>query len=190
MATVASHHRYTYRDYLSLDEMSNVRLEFLNGQIYAMAGGTPDHARLSSRIIRTLGRQLEGGPCEPFTSDLRVRVLETGLATYPDVTVVCGDPEPDPDDRNAVVNPALVVEVTSDSTEDWDRGEKLDHYRRIPSLRTCVLVSHRERLVEVWARAEDGPWEPTRARAGEEARLGDLGWRIDVDTLYDGVTLA
>jgi Uma2 family endonuclease len=101
-------------------------------------------------------RLLEGKPCEVFTSALRVRVVATGLATYPDVTVVCGKLEVDPDDSATVLNPAVLVEVLSDSTAEYDRGEKLDHYRKITSLREVLLVSHREPAIEVWRRDEAG----------------------------------
>src|SRR5258708_31296765 len=105
-----------------------------------MAGGPPEHAAISMNIGSQLREQLRGRGCQAYSSDLRIRVLATGLATYPDVTVVCKPVELDPLDRHTVTNPTLVVEVLSPSTAAYDRGEKLAHYQQIPSLREVVLV--------------------------------------------------
>ena len=121
--------RHTFAEYLELEEISAVRHEFYAGEIYAMAGGTPEHAAMAAAIATLFGRQLEGGACRVYSSDLRVRVLATGLATYPDVTVICGKSERDPDSPTHVTNPKVVVEVLSPGTEDYDRGEKLQHYQ-------------------------------------------------------------
>jgi Uma2 family endonuclease len=114
-----------------------------------------------------------------------VRVLSTGLATYPDASVVCGPTERDPDKKTSVTNPRALLEVTSDSTEDYDRGEKLEHYRQIPTLQAVVIVSHREALVEVWSRVpETSEWLRSEARAGHKARIESLDCDLDVDALY------
>lgn len=159
-------HRYTYREYLALEDGANVRHEFLDGEIYAMAGGTPEHAAICANVSTTLNVQLRGKGCRVHSSDLRIRVLETGLATYPDVTVVCTRAELDPENRLTVINPQVVVEVLSPGTAAYDRGEKLSHYQRIPSLREVVLVAHDEHLIEVWRRGEAGAWTRSEARSG------------------------
>ena len=184
MVTPAVLHRYSFADYLALEEASNTKHEFLNGEIYAMAGGTPEHAALAVATSATLLAQLRGGPCRVFSSDLRVRVLATGLATYPDVTVVCGPMERDPEGAETATNPRLVVEVSSKSTEAYDRGEKLDHYRRIPSLQAVVLISHRNPEIEVWERAADGEWRPRTFLAGQTAELEAMRLRLAVDEIY------
>src|SRR4051812_42732973 len=107
--------RYTWAQYVVLEHSSNVKHEFFDGEIFAMAGGTPEHSALATAITIQLGRQLEGKPCRPYNSDLRIRVPATGLGTYPDVSVICGPPQHDPSDRNTLVNPTLIVEVLSDS---------------------------------------------------------------------------
>ena len=135
-----------------------MRHEFLEGEIYAMAGGTPEHAALSMSAGAALMAAARGGPCRVHSSDLRVRVLATGLVTYPDVTVVCGPYETDPDSPTTITNPRVVVEVTSDSTEEYDRGEKLESYKQVPTLAAVVFVSQRERLIEVIERGEEGRW--------------------------------
>jgi Uma2 family endonuclease len=188
--TEPARQRFSFREYLRLEEYSNVRHEFLDGVIYAMAGGTPEHAALAARIIQRLGAQLEGRPCEVFTSDLRVRVAATGLATYPDVSVVCGKLETDPEDPATVLNPTVLVEVLSDSTAEYDRGKKLDHYREIPSLREVVIVSHREPVIEVWGRDETGVWSSQAVPAGQRVRLRSIGCELAIDDLYKDLPAA
>jgi Uma2 family endonuclease len=180
-------HRYTYDAYLEHESSSNVKHEFLDGEIYAMAGGSLQRAVLAGNVISALGRQLRDRPCVVASSDLKVRVMATGLTTYPDVTVICGPAEPDPKSRHVVLNPTLVVEVTSDSTEEWDRGEKLEHYQGIASLQACVLVSHRQRRIEVRVRAEDGAWRSQSAGPGAELALPLHGATLAVDEVYRNV---
>ena len=186
LRVTANAHRvhYTFRDYLGLEAVSNVKHEYLDGQIYAMAGGTPSHAALASAVAGQLYAQVRGGPCTIHSSDLRVRVLATGLATYPDLTLVCGPRELDPEDANTVTNPTLIVEVLNPSTEEYDRGEKLEHYQRIPSLRQVVLVSQTPPRLEVWTREGDA-WTHREAREGDVAELDSIGGRVDVRELYD-----
>jgi Uma2 family endonuclease len=188
MTSPAHRIHYSRRDYLALEESSNVKHEFLDGQIYGMAGGTPEHAALAAAVIGLLFEQLRGGPCRAHDADLRVRVLETGLATYPDVTVVCGPLERDPEDENAVTNPTLIVEILSRSTEQYDRGDKFEHYKRIPSLLQYVLVSHREREMEVWTRAGASEWTRSVAGDGQRADLASVGAHLEVRDLYDAAT--
>lgn len=106
-------HRHTFEDYLDVEELGGVRHEFLNGEIFAMAGGTPEHAALAAAIVMTLGVQLRGRSYRPYSSDLRLRVPATGLATYPDAAVICGDPVRDVDSPTHVTNPTILVEVLS-----------------------------------------------------------------------------
>lgn len=184
MSSTAARRHYTYDEYLALDEASNVKLEFCAGDIYAMAGGTPEHAALCLQVGSSLNVQLEGRPCRVYGSDLRVRVRATGLATYPDVSVVCGPLERDSESRDTVLNPTLVVEVLSPSTADYDRGEKRESYQQIPSLREVVLVAHDQRRVEVYRRGASG-WSLHQAGPGESITLDSISCRLDVDALYE-----
>ena len=186
MSPPATLHAYTYADYLAHEAASNVKHEYLKGEIYAMAGGSPAHAELSLAVGAALREQLQDKPCRVFSSDLRVRVDATGLATYPDVTVVCGALERDKDGRETVLNPKVLVEVLSDSTERYDRGEKFEHYKQIPSLDEYVLLSQKEALLEAWRR-EDGSWRRREARAGEHLMLESIECELVVDALYRGV---
>jgi Uma2 family endonuclease len=186
--TPPAHRHYTYDEYLVLDETSNTKHEFLRGAIYAMAGGTIDHGALAMTLGRLLGNELVRRPCRVFSSDVRLRVLDTGLATYPDVSVVCGPVERDPQNRHTVVNPIVIVEVLSDSTAAYDRGEKFEHYRQIPSLRDYVLVDSKSASVEVRSRQADGTWSTRTAGPGQQAALPSLELALSVDELYrDGL---
>jgi Uma2 family endonuclease len=150
-----------------------------------MAGGTPEHAAMAAEVIGQLREQIRGGSCRVFTSDLGVRVKATGLATYPDASVVRGPTERDPDKKTSVTNPRVIVEVTSDSTEDYDHGEKLTHYKQVPSLEAIVIVSHREARVDVWSRPTESPlWSRTSATAGASAAVPALGCLLDVDAIW------
>jgi Uma2 family endonuclease len=180
----------SYAEYLELEEKSLTKHEWLDGVVYdmealGMAGGTPDHAGLAATVTTLLGQQVRGKLCRAFSSDLKVRVLATGLSTYPDISVVCGKLETAPDDPNAVINPTLLVEVLSDPSEAYDRGEKFAHYRRIPSLREYVLVSQRKRQIEVWRKNERGRWElGQEAGAGEDAELASIHCSLPVNEVY------
>lgn len=185
MSSPAHAVHYGWHEYLALEMASNVKHEYLDGQIYAMAGGSPDHAALQLAVPNLLFAQLRAGRCRAHGSDLRVRVLATGLATYPDVTIICGPREVDPEDKNSVTNPTLLVEVLSTSTEDYDRGEKFAHYKRIPTLRQYVLVSQDKHCVEVWTRHAEGAWTSVVTTDGEVADLGSIGARLDVRELYE-----
>jgi len=176
---------YSYDEYRWFEEATDAKHEYLDGQILAMAGGTPEHAALAAAVTVILGQQLAGGPCYPLSSDLRVRVRATGLATYPDVTVVCGPLERDVEDPHAAVNPAVLVAVTSDSTEAYDRGEKFTHYRQIPSLREYVLVSHRERAIERRWRDPDGTWRSENVGRGGTVELPSIAATLAVDAIYE-----
>jgi Uma2 family endonuclease len=185
MAELARH-RFTFHDYVQIEEDSTIKHEFLDGVIYAMAGGSIEHAAVGGNVIGLLRAALVGRRCRVFTSDLRVRVAATGLATYPDVSVICEKVERDPADPkgHTALNPVLLVEVLSPSTEDYDRGEKLAHYRLIPSLQEVMLIAHDERRVDVWRRAGDH-WTQLSSRAGERVQLESIGASLPVDAIYD-----
>ncbi len=186
MAQALHRVHYTRAEYISFERSANVKHEYLDGVIYAMAGGTPSHAAIAANVIASLVSGLRERPFRVYTSDLRIRVAETGLETYPDVTVVPLPAELDAVDRHVVTNPVLVVEVTSPSTEEYDRGEKLGHYQRIPSLREIVMVAHRGQRIDVVRRGADGSWTTGSAEAGGRVTLLSLGCLLAVDDVYRG----
>ena len=182
--TAPTHTGLTYAAYLRLERETDTRYEFLDGQVWAMSGGTARHSAIKVNLVALLRGALRDGPCRPYDSDWKIRVPESGLATYPDVSVICGGIERHPEDENAATNPVLIVEVLSDSTEAWDRGTKFEHVSQIPSLRHYVLVSHDQAHVELYTRKPGDRWELVRYRAGEQVPLDAIGVTIAVDEIY------
>ncbi len=182
--SAATRPRYTIEEYVRLEEYANLKHEYLDGQIWAMAGGTPEHARIAFAVGAALIAQLRGRPCAVYSSDARVRVTASGLDTYPDVTVVGGGEQRDAGDPLALTNPVVLVEVTSDSSEAYDRGEKLEHYERIATLREVAIVSHRERCVEVVRRADDGTWQHAEGARDGQVTLSSIGCVLELDEIY------
>ena len=178
-------HRYTYADYVALELSSPTKHEFLDGEIYAMAGGSEEHSALAAEVLRVMGNAVGDRPCRVHTSDLRVYVEATGLATFPDGSVICGALEQHaPSPRATALNPAILLEVTSDSSEEYDTGEKLASYRTIPSLREYVVVSHRERRITVHGRGPDERWTERVAITGGRVDVASLGAVLVVDDVY------
>ena len=178
---------YDYADYLGALAQSELKLEYCDGVLYAMAGGTRAHAQLGAAMLGILYRELPAG-CRPATSDMKVRIEATDLSTFPDASVVCGEPEAAAIDPNALTNPTLLVEVTSRSTEDYDRGDKLSHYKQIPSLQTVLFVSHRAPRITVVQRGPSG-WTEREFRAGEHVVVEAPVITFTVDELYAGIVL-
>ena len=176
-------HRYSYDEYLAYERDSGLKHEYDDGAIYAMAGGSRRHNALAFRIAAALDVARAKG-CIGFQSDQKVRVLATGRATYPDVTVVCGAIEGDPADPTgaAITNPTLLIEVLSPSTEEDDRGQKWLHYQQIPALQEYVLVSQTSPRLEVYRRLGDGSWQYREVTVGTVELLGAAA--IDLASLY------
>jgi len=184
-------HRYTYADYVALELTSPTKHEFLGGEIYAMAGGSSEeHSALAAEVLRLLGNALGERPCRVHTSDLRIYVEEVGLATFPDGSVICGPlAQHSASPKATALNPSLLLEVTSDSSEEYDTGTKLETYRTIPSLRNYVIVSHRERRVTVHTRTGDGTWSTRQAISGGRVRVSSLEVDLVVDEVYRGSSI-
>jgi len=178
--------RFTFDEYLVLEEIAEVKHEFLDGEVWATAGGSPEHASIIGNVTTLLNVPLRGQRCRVHSTELRVRAKATGLGTYPDVTVVCGRLERDPDDRtgHTAINPRVIVEVLSPSTEEYDRREKLSHYQTIPSLEEIVLVAHDRPEIEVVRREANGTWSRHIAGAGQVARLTSIACDLAVAEVY------
>jgi Uma2 family endonuclease len=149
---------YTPEQYLEIERRAEGKSEYVNGQIFAMAGASPRHSALSITLSSLLFLQLRGRPCRVFDSDLQLKVPDTGLYTYPDVTVAIGERRFDELDPNTLTNPTAILEVLSPSTEAYDRGEKFAHYQRLESLREYVLVAQDKMRVEQFTRQGDREW--------------------------------
>lgn len=180
----------SYAEYLAAEQRGEIKHEYLDGAVVAMAGGTIAHGELSGLVFATLFQRLQGRSCRVYNSDVRVHVEATGLTTYPDVTVVCGPRRTAAVDDQALTNPVLLVEVLSPSTAAYDRGEKFEHYQRIESLREYVLVSPDRPRVERYCRIGDGTWSYVAAGSGDRVRLDSLDIELDVGALYAGMTQA
>jgi len=176
--------RMSYADYLALERQTDVRHEYINGEAFAMAGGTPRHSKLKTNLTIEVGGALGSGACQAYDSDLKVRIVATGMATYPDLTIVCGPLERHPEDPNAIANPTVVFEVLSDSTEAWDRGAKFSHLQRVPSLQHYVLVNQGGVRVERFTRIDAATWQYSAFGPGEVVELAAIGATLEVDALY------
>jgi Uma2 family endonuclease len=180
-----SEEQYIERERAATDGKS----EYLHGRVFAMSGGSPRHNLITSNVSRALGTALRDRPCVVLSSDQRVCIEPTGLYTYPDVTVVCGGLKMHPRFEDTLLNPTLLVEVLSPSTEGYDRGAKFVHYRHIESLREVVLVSQVERVVEHYAREADGSWRLTTWTERQDVPLPVLACALALDDAYEKVEL-
>ena len=141
--------KLTETEYLAIERAAGFRSEFYNGEMFAMAGAKFPHNRIKDNLAGQIYAQLAGGPCYPLVSDMRVKVLKTGLQTYPDILIVCGEPEfPDAETTDVLLNPSAIVEVLSPSTEKYDRGSKFRQYQQIETLKEIVLVAQDEPVIE------------------------------------------
>jgi Uma2 family endonuclease len=167
MARPDSTPRYTPAEYLALERAAETKSEYLDGQIFALAGASRRHNLITGSLVTQLTLQLGQRPCEVYPSDMRVKISDTGLYTYPDVTVVCGEPEFEDTELDVLLNPTLLVEVLSKSTEGYDRGAKFDHYRTIPSLREVLFVDQDTVHAVQYVRQGDTTWILSESRDPE-----------------------
>lgn len=182
--------RLTYAEYLELEAETGVKHEFLDGEVLAMSGGSADHALIALSFGSELRFGLRGSGCRPFSSDWKVWIPEALRAAYPDVSVFCGDIVRSEEDENAGLNPVLLAEVLSPSTQDHDRGAKARDYLKIPTLRALALIESQRVEIEVWIRNDDDSWTVRTHRAGGAFTLpvGD-GVTLSVDRLYEDTEL-
>lgn len=183
MNALAERRSWTPEEYLAFERESPEKHEYFDGEIFAMAGSNRQHDRIATTLMAVLVQRLGAGPCEPFSSDMRIHIPANGKFTYSDGLIACGAEFQD----NAVdtlLNPCVIFEVLSSSTESYDRGQKFEHYRSIPALRDYVLVSQDEVLVEHFVRQPDGAWKMTEVRSGQSLTLSALPLIIPVDALY------
>ena len=190
MGTIHSKPFFTPEEYLAREEASTDKHEYFQGEIFAMAGGSERHSLITTNTITALSYRLRGGSCRVYDSNLKVKVPATTLYTYPDVTVICGPVEYDPVDlsRGTALNPTLIVEVLSPSTEGYDRGRKFANYLQIGSLREYVLIEQETPRVERLLPQSDGTWSHAFSN-GLEAQVHFAAFNITVPLaeIYFGV---
>ncbi len=149
---------WTAERYLAFERASNQRHEYLNGQVYAFAGASANHNLVTANTLSSLHTQLRQRPCTVYPSDMRLKISRTGLYTYPDISVVCGTPQFEDDQRDTLLNPAVIIEVLSPSTESYDRGRKFQHYRMLESLQEYLLIAQDGFRIEHYVRQINGQW--------------------------------
>lgn len=181
--------KLTEAEYLAIERDAEFKSEFFDGQMFAMAGVSRQHNRLQSNLGTEFGIRLKGTDCHPFTSDMRVKVSASGLYTYPDFGIVCGQPAYEKiQGVDTLLNPRVVFEVLSETTEKWDRDLKFQNYKQMPSLREYILISQVRVQVEHRFRLEDDEWDRvTTFLATEDLALKSVDARVPIADIYRGV---
>jgi Uma2 family endonuclease len=181
----------TEAQYLEIERKAEYKSEFLNGETFAMAGAKEAHNLLIADVIFELMGQLRPRRCPVYPSEMRVRVKPSGFYTYPDVTALCGEPRFLDEQRDTLLNPHVIIEVLSPSTEAYDRGRKFDMYKALESLREYVLVATDRVHVDLYSRQPDGRWMLTSADQPEDSlTLESVGAQLKLSGLYQNVDLA
>ena len=175
-------------EYLELERKAERKSEYYQGEMFAMAGASRWHGVIVFNVAGELSRQLKGRPCEAYMSDMRVKVSPTGLYTYPDVVVVCGEPKFDDTRADTLVNPTLIIEVLSDSTRDYDLGRKFQHYQTLPSLQEYLTVEQDRMRVDHRVRLPENQWLLTEFSGPEQVlELKSISCQLALSEIYDKV---
>lgn len=186
MFAVPSHSpRLTAVEYFAWEEQQLCRHEYINGEVYAMSGGTQNHSRIALKVAALLDNHLSNGSCRVFNSDCRVNLVGSNDYTYPDASISC-----DHRDKNTtqyITYPCLIVEVLSESTEAYDRGNKFFRYRKNPQLQDYVLVSSQEIAIDLYRKSSDGRWEIINYRAGDIVELQSVNLSFPIEQVYRGI---
>lgn len=184
------HRVISAEEYLAAERQAFEKSEFFNGEIIPMAGASRNHNRVKENLSILIGTSLQEADCQSFSSDMRVHLPETGLYAYPDIVIVCGEPQLMPDDFDNLLNPAVVLEILSDGTEDYDRGRKFLRYRSISSLLEYILIDSQRVEAEVWRKNDLGQWtlmEQTTDPAGQFT-IQTIGLTISMAQTYARTT--
>lgn len=180
--------KLTPKEYLEFERKSEIKHEYFNGEIFAMSGAKRNHNKVVANLSGLIWQQLKGKPCEFYPNDMRVFVPSSGLYTYPDLVVVCNEPQFQDDVFDTLLNPILLIEVLSDSTESYDRGKKFQHYRSIESLQEYILVSQHEARVEKYVRHGDGFWLLSEAVGSDsEIEFASIECLLSLSDVYDKI---
>lgn len=188
MSAVQTRSRLTVEEYLEAERRAETKSEYLDGEVVAMTGASFRHNVIVANLIGELRQQLKGRPCIVAPGDLRVHIPATGLYTYPDVIAICGEPRFEDRELDTLLNPTLILEILSPTTEAYDRGKKFEHYQTIESLAEYVLVSQESPRVEQYIRQDGGRWLFS-ATSGLDNRLilASIGCELELAEVYDKV---
>jgi len=177
----------TPQEYLALERASESRHQYYRGEMFAMTGASRPHNLINGNLFRSVGNQLSGGPCEVYVNDMRVKITATGLYTYPDMAVACAEREFEDSSVDTLLNPVVLVEVLSDSTEAYDRGKKFSNYQKLDSLREFVLISQDRVRVEHFLRQGE-QWVLTALdKLDDVLVLSSINCRVSLREIYDRV---
>lgn len=181
----------TPEEYLAIERQAEYKSEYFHGEMFAMAGASERHVLIVTNVVAELRGQLKGRPCNVYSTDLRVRISPTGLYTYPDIVVVCGQAQFADDQKDTLLNPVLIVEVLSESTKDYDRGEKFEQYRSLASFSEYVLIAQDRYHVEHFFRQPDNRWLLAETNRPEDSlQLSSISCALALTEIYDKVEMA
>jgi Uma2 family endonuclease len=182
--------RYTPEEYLTIEREAVYKSEFFNGEIFAMSGASRKHNLITGSVYSSIYMQLRKRECEVYANDMRVKVSPTGLYTYPDIAVVCGPPLFDDTFSDTLINPNVICEVLSDSTEAYDRGSKFRNYRTLPSLSDYILIHQYTRQVEHYTRQPDNSWRFLEYfKPGDGFEIRSIGCELKLEDIYEKVDI-
>ena len=178
----------TEQEYLAIERQAEFKSEFFRGEMFAMAGASRQHNQIVSNVIREIGNALKDSPCEIYPSDLRVKIGPSGLYTYPDAVIVCGEGQFEDEHVDTLLNPTVMIEVLSESTASYDRGSKVSHYRKLDSVQGYVLIAQDRPSVESYVRQSSGGWLLQEATSIEEtAFFCAMDVRVPMSEIYRNV---
>jgi Uma2 family endonuclease len=182
--------KISIEEYLQMEKESLVKHEYYKGEVFAMAGAGARHNLIFSNLFIAIGKKLGGKPCRPYGSDMRVHIPENTLFTYPDISIFCGDIINSPEDEDTIINPIVIIEILSPSTKDYDRGDKFQLYRQIPSLKDYMLVDAAAIHVEVFSLNERSHWELTEYnQLAQTISINSISLAIEMADVYEATKL-
>lgn len=182
--------KYTIEEYLEMENASDEKHEYYQGEIFAMSGAKLTHIQIVMNVSTTLKVKLRGRPCQPFGSDLRVHIPKNTLFTYPDISVICGNPETRNNDEYNALNPTVIIELLSPSTKSYDRGQKFNLYRDIPTLKEYILIDSESISIENWFINGHGNWELNEYKESSAGfDLKSIEVNLSMTEVYEGTKL-
>jgi Uma2 family endonuclease len=181
---------HTPEEYLVLERKAGYKSEYFAGEIFAMSGASEQHNLIVANVVATLHTQFRNRPCKVYASDMRVKVSPTGLYTYPDVVALCSEPRFDDDQKDTLLNPTVIIEVLSPSTEAYDRGDKFGHYRKLASLTEYILISQEKIHIERYVRQPDNQWLLSETSGlHDTVQLPSINCTLVLDEVYEKVEI-
>ncbi|MDQ3022404.1 MAG: Uma2 family endonuclease [Bacteroidota bacterium] len=180
--------KLTEKEYLEIERKAEFKSEYYDGEMFGLAGASLPHNKITSNIHVSLANQLKGKTCQVFQSDLKIREQVSNQFTYPDIVVICGEPEFFDNEKDVIMNPSIIMEILSKSTESYDRGFKFELYRRINSLKDFFLVSQEKISVEYYTRNTDESWNLKEYNdRSQKIEIKSIDCTLDLNEVYYNV---